>query len=285
MKIWRRRALKIIGVILFLYSGICLYFRAVQIEKIFMPMKEIATTPERMGMPFTRVKIPVGEGADHAKLDGFWVPANKDNAPTFLYLHGQNATIGKNLEHTHRLHELGYNVLVIDYRGFGKNFDVFKPSEDKVYEDAEAAWNFLVDQKGCDPKQLFIFGHSLGGAVALQLAVNHPEAAGLITESTFTSVLEMTKLKYHGLLRALPIDLILTQRFDSIDKIKALKIPVLTIHGTADTKIPHTMTEKLYAKAPEPKELLLVKGGEHANCGSIGLVEYRKKIRAFVTKH
>jgi hypothetical protein len=102
MKIPRRRCLKILGAIIVLYSGVCVYFRAVQVEKIFAPMKEIATTPDRMGMPYTRVKIPVGEGADHAELDGFWVPANEDKAPTFLYLHGQDATIGKNLEHTHR---------------------------------------------------------------------------------------------------------------------------------------------------------------------------------------
>ena len=91
--------------------------------------------------------------------------------------------------------------------------------------------------------------------------------------------------KYNGWLRILPMDLLLNQRFESLDKIGKLKLPVLLIHGKEDAKIPYTMTEQLYAAAPEPKELLLIEGGGHADSGSIGFVEYRDKLTAFVEKH
>jgi fermentation-respiration switch protein FrsA (DUF1100 family) len=121
--------------------------------------------------------------------------------------------------------------------------------------------------------------------VAIELATRHPEAAGLIVESTFTSILDMSKLKYYGALRLLPVDVLLHQRFESLEKIRTLKIPVLLIHGTDDAKVPSTMTKRLHAAAPEPKELLLIQGGGHDNSGSIGLVEYREKLTAFVGDH
>lgn len=285
MRVLIRCSFMIFGVLAILYFAVCIYFSVNQIEKVFVPMAEIPTTPDRMGMTYTRVKIPVGEGSDEAELDGFWIPVENTDAPTFLYLHGQDASIGKNLEHTHRLHQMGYQVLVIDYRGFGQSMNAMKPSEAKVYEDAETAWRFLIDEKGCEPNRLFIFGHSLGGAIAMELAVRHPEAAGLITECTFTSALDMSKRKYNGWLRVLPMNLLLNQRFSSIEKIGGLKIPVLLIHGTSDEKIPHSMTRELYAAAPEPREILLIEGGGHANSGSIGLVEYKGRISEFVTRH
>lgn len=82
-----------------LYVTVCAYFWAVQVEEIFAPMKEISQTPDEFGMAYDGVKIPVGDESDHAELDGFWVPANHSDAPTFLYLHGRDASIGKNLDH------------------------------------------------------------------------------------------------------------------------------------------------------------------------------------------
>ena len=237
-----------------------------------------------MGMPYEDVAIPVGSGPEKGEIHGFWVPADSTNAPVFLYLHGNDSTIGKNLEHSQRLHQLGYHVLLIDYRGFGKSFGTTQPSESKVYEDAQAAWNYLMGSKGFQPQRSFIYGHSLGGAIAIELAINQPLAAGLITECTFTSSLDMSAEKYNGLLRLLPMDLLLNQRFESIEKIDKLEIPVLFMHGTSDAKIPYTMTEQLYAVAPDPKKLLLIEGGGHANSGSIGWVEYKNKVTEFVSE-
>ncbi len=285
MKNWKRGLLFLIRVLALLYLAACGYIRVNQIKVTFKPQSIIYTNHLRMGMEYEPVCIPVGSGPEKGELHGFWVPSTIPDAPAMLYLHGNDATIGKNLEHTERLHQLGYNVLLIDYRGFGKSFGTTQPGESKVYEDAEAAWEFLLEEKSFKPSQIFIYGHSLGGAVAIELAIRRPQAAGLITESTFTSILDMSAEQYNGWLRLLPMDLLLTQRFDSIDKIGELKIPVLLIHGKADKKIPFSMTKELHAAAPEPKELLLIEGGRHANSGSVAWVEYREKMAEFAGQH
>jgi len=278
MKTWPRRLGILVGILAASYLAACVYIWVKQVDKIFKPLAIIQTTPARMGMAFDEVSIPVGSAQNQGKLHGFWVPVDNTNAPAFLYLHGNNATIGKNLDHIQRLHQLGYHVLLIDYRGFGKSIGAGKPSETKVYEDAEAAWNYLTRVRGVKPQQAFIYGHSLGGAIAIELATRYPEAAGLIAESTFTSMQAMAKRDYWYL----PTGFLLKHRFDSIQKIGALRVPVLLIHGTRDEKVPFEMTEQLYAAAPQPKERLLIEGGEHANSGSIGWVEYKNKVTAFV---
>ena len=149
---WKRRCSRGIAALVILYSGICLYFWIVQTEKIFDPMSDILTTPDRMGMGYERVSIPVGEGSERKELDGFWVPAEGPDPPTFLYLHGQDATIGKNLDHTLRLHRMGYSVLVVDYRGFGKSFGEERLSETSVYEDSEIMVRSGLYQPGASPE-------------------------------------------------------------------------------------------------------------------------------------
>ncbi|MEO6974613.1 MAG: alpha/beta fold hydrolase [Gallionella sp.] len=263
-----------------LYVSGCSYMWATQRDHIFEPELPLQTTPDRLGMQFEELHIPAGSGKDHGELDSWWMPANQTGAPTLLYLHGNHINMSGNLEHTLRLHNFGFNVLLVDYRGFGKSSGGY-PSEAKVYEDAEAAWQYLIKQRGVAPGQLFIYGHSLGGAIAIDLAVHHPEAAGLIAESTFTSMADMGRLVYPWL----PVHLLLNQRFDSLKKISNLKIPVLLIHGTWDEKVPFRMSQQLYDAAPQPKQLILIKGGEHNNSAAIGLVEYRDTVKAFVKKY
>jgi uncharacterized protein len=263
-----------------LYAAVCAYMWATQLDHVFEPEQLLQTTPDRLGMKFEELRIPVGSGADKGDLQAWWVPATHSNAPTFLYLHGNDRNIANHLEHTQRLHSLGFNVLLSDYRGFGKSSGG-RPNEAKVYEDAEAAWQYLLKVRGVNPRQAFIYGHSLGGAIAIDLAVHHPEAAGLITESTFTSMAEMGKLSYP----LLPVDWLLNQRFESLKKISGLKIPVLLIHGTWDKRVPVEMTQQLYAAAPQPKTLTLIEGGEHNNSGEVGWTEYRDAVMAFVKQN
>ncbi len=280
VKSWTRRMAVGVGVVMVLYVSGCGYMWATQREHVFEPEPVLQTTPDRLGMKFEELRIPAGNGADKGELYGWWVPAEAGAAPTVLYFHGNYRNIGYNLEHTLRLHNLGYNVLLADYRGYGKSSGG-KPDEAKVYEDAEAAWQYLLKGRGVKPQQAFIYGHSLGGAIAIDLAVHHPEAAGLITESTFTSMQAMGELEYGYL----PVGSLINQRFESLQKITGLKIPVLLIHGTWDKKIPVNMAQQLFAAAPQPKMLTLIEGGEHSNSGAVGLVEYRQAVTAFVKQY
>lgn len=279
----RRALLWLVALLVLVYAGYCAYMWQEQRELIFKPALRLETTPGREGLKFEVVHIPSGSGSKRGELYGWWIPAAKADAPTLLYLHGNDNNIshGHDVDTAVRMHGMGYNLLMIDYRGYGKSTGG-PPSESKVYQDAEAAWDYLIRQRGCLPQRTFIYGHSLGGAIAVELAVHHPEAAGLIAESTFTTMTAMAKLRYGDVL---PVGLLLNQYFDTLGRIGKLKIPVLFIHGTWDKMIPYHMSEELYAKAPQPKYLTLIKGGEHLNNSSIGWLQYRDALSAFVKKY
>ncbi|MDO8413401.1 MAG: alpha/beta fold hydrolase [Gallionellaceae bacterium] len=268
------------GVLVLLYLLACVYMWATQGQKIFEPTALLQTTPDRDGMAYQEVRIPSGTGAAQGELYGWWIAAEPASAPTLLYLHGNFRNISHNVEHAMRLHSLGYNLLLVDYRGYGKSSGG-PPSEAKMYEDAAALWNYLIKQRALTPQQTFIYGHSLGSAVAIDLALHHPDAAGLIAESAFTSMAAMGKINYGYL----PIDWLLNQRFDSLDKINKLKIPALFIHGTWDMKIPYQMSQQLFDQAPQPKHLTLIEGGEHSNSSGVAWLEYRDAINTFVRKY
>ncbi|MEG4807547.1 alpha/beta fold hydrolase [Microcoleus sp. F8-D3] len=205
-------------------------------------------------------------------------PLNKGGV--VLYLHGNASNVGANVEHAYRFHRLGLSVFAIDYRGYGKSQGDF-PSESQVYEDAQLAWDYLVNQRGINPNQIYIYGHSLGGAIAIDLAVGHPEAAGVIVEGSFTSTRAMVDFQ-KGLFWMFPIDFLLTQRFDSLSKVDRLQMPVLFIHGTADSVVPAQMSKKLFDAAPEPKQLYIVPDGGHTNVAQIGGAEYLQIVSQFL---
>ena len=134
---WVRRIFIGIAVMAVLYVAACTYMWATQLDHVFEPDTVLQTTPDRLGMKFEEVRIPVGSGSEQGELYVWWIPSDVAGAPTMLYFHGNYRNISNNLEHTQRLHNLGYNVLRADYRGFGRSSGG-KPNEMKVYEDAEA---------------------------------------------------------------------------------------------------------------------------------------------------
>ena len=275
-----KRLLLLVSVSALLYLLACVYMWDTQRQHIFEPSSLLQTTPDRDGMRYEEVRIPSGNGAERGELHGWWIAAVQARVPTLLYLHGSSRNISHNIEQAGRLHKMGFNVLLVDYRGYGKSSGG-EPTEAKMYEDAEAAWNYLIRQRAMAPQQTFIYGHSLGAAIGIDLAVRHPEAAGVIAEGGFTSMSAMAKREYSYL----PVDWILNQRFDTLDKVGKLKIPVLFIHGTWDKKVPYQMSQQLFDKALQPKFLQLIEGGEHSNNGGIAWVEYRDALNAFVQKY
>jgi uncharacterized protein len=196
-----------------------------------------------------------------------------------LYLHGNGSNNGDLTEIAAILHELEVSVLLIDYRGYGRSSPVF-PNETRVYQDAEAAWQYLTQEQKIKPQQIFIYGHSLGGAIAIELASKHPDVAGLITEGTFTSVKDLASL-LPGL-KIFPLSLLVTQHFDSITKIKSLQTPILILHGAGDRTIPPSMAKELYAAAPEPKYLAIFAEAGHNNLPELDLQQYLFTLQRFI---
>jgi len=280
------RPLAITGIaIASFYASVCAGLWLGQTRIIFSPEKEITTTPANFKATYEDVLIPVKkpDGAVE-NIAAWWLPNAKQEAKSdpsdrrvILYLHGKGKNISANAKHANRLMRMGFSVLVIDYRGYGKS-DGGYPSESTVYTDAQTAWDYLI-QKGFKPNQIMIYGHSLGGAIAIDLALKHPDAFGMIIDASFTSMSEMASLdpKY----RVFPIDLLIHQRFDSIAKVRSLAIPVLYIHGTADEVIPTEMGQRLYAATPTKKQIVLIPNGGHNNNASTNEPLYLNSIRSF----
>ncbi|MEC4818539.1 MAG: alpha/beta fold hydrolase [Scytonema sp. PMC 1069.18] len=263
-----------------LYSAVCIFLFFQQSRFIFFPSPIIETTPEFFNLGYKEVRLPVQVSSDWVEhIHGWWIEANPSNPKVLLYLHGNGVNIGANVAHANRLQKLGFSVLLIDYRGYGRSEGGF-PNEQQVYQDAATAWDYLVYQRNISPNQIFIYGHSLGGAIAIDLAVKHPDAAGLIVESSFTSIQEVAACR--NSFRLFPVNLILTQRFDSIGKIPHLKIPVLFIHGTADEVVPAFMSENLYAATSAPKELLLISEAMHNNVAEVDYSLYKEAVLSLV---
>jgi len=214
------------------------------------------------------------------RIHAWWWPARSRNAPALLYLHGSRWNLTGQARRIEQLHEFGFSVLAIDYRGFGQSTGDL-PSEQTVYEDARIAWGRLAELEP-DAGRRFIYGHSLGGAVAVDLAValstrhGGVPAAGLIVESSFTTLADAAAAVADT---KLPIRWLLSQKFDSVDKIAGVRMPVLLVHGTNDRYVPASFSEQLYAAAAAPKKLLLIDGGSHNNSMRTGSNEYRKALR------
>ena len=270
-----------VGVILAIaYGSICVFLLVRQNHYIFFPSSIIEKTPAFFNVDYEDVWIPVPPTSPKGeRIHGWWIPAKKPAVGVLLYLHGNGINIGANVAHATRFHQLGFSVLLIDYRGYGKSQGGF-PSESQVYQDAKAAWNYLIQKRQIPAKQIFVYGHSLGGAIAIDLGVSHPEAAGLILESTFTSMQAMVALSSQ--FRIFPVKLLLNQRFDSITKVKLLKMPVLFIHGTADSVVPAEMSKILFAVAPEPKQIFLVPAAGHNDVADVAGSQYLQTIEEFL---
>lgn len=262
------------------YCGACLFLFTSQNKFIFFPSKQIETTPESFRLAYEEVWLSIqNPKGELNQIYGWWIPASSPTADTILYLHGNGLNIGANVEHAHRLHQLGLSVFLIDYRGYGRSAGDF-PTEAQVYQDAQTAWGYLVRQRGIDPSRIFLYGHSLGGAIAIELATRHPEIAGLIVEGSFTSARDM--VDYQGRYWMFPIDLLLHQRFDSIAKVPHLKMPLLLIHGTADRVVPPEMSQQLFKAAREPKQLYIIPNGDHNDAAVIAGPEYLQTVRRFL---
>jgi len=213
------------------------------------------------------------ESGTAIRLRGLWLPHENPQAPVLLYLHGAGRSIDQNPYRAEHMRRLGFSVFAIDYRGFGRSTPEL-PSEAAVYEDARAAWSWLSRQAPDKPR--YLFGHSLGGAIAIQLATEVPDAKGLIVEGTFTSIPEVFQTMKWGWL---PVTAFITQRFDSIGKIDKVKVPLLVVHGSRDGLIRPHLARALYERARTPKKFVLVEGGTHYSTNAMGGSMYRQALR------
>lgn len=211
------------------------------------------------------------------RLHGLWLPAENraEDGPVLLYLHGARWNVSGSAPRIRRMQQLGFSVLAVDYRGFGKSTPGL-PSEEMSYEDARAAWDWLGRRHA--GRQRYVFGHSLGGAIAIDLASKVQDEQGVIVEGTFTSMVDVASSMKWGWL---PIGPLITQRFESVRKVRKLGSPLLVVHGANDSLIDVSLGRKLYEQATGRKQFVLVEGGSHFSTMSVGFGQYRDALAQF----
>jgi len=234
------------------FSILVVFLYFAQPGMVYCPEREILQTPKDAGLRYEEVFITTKDGIS---ISGWYIPAENERG-ALLFCHGNAGNISHRLDSIRIFHEMNLSVFIFDYRGYGRSGG--SPTEPGTYIDAEAAWNFLINEKGKSPDRTILFGRSLGGAVAAELATTK-KAAGLILESSFKSIPDMGR-KYYPLL---PVRLLSRYKYNTIDKISAVTYPKLIIHSKTDEVIPYDHSLSLFEKALPPKYFLEIRGGHN----------------------
>jgi alpha-beta hydrolase superfamily lysophospholipase len=275
---WYRPAALVAGLVLLLGLQLgCATLDERQRAWIFQPGDRVwyggASAAQGMDDAWIDYRSNAAESRGQAvRLHGLWLPQDDASAPVLLYLHGARFDVRTSASRMRRMHELGFSVLAIDYRGFGRS-SAGLPSQELAAEDAHAAWDWLATQR--PQARRFIFGHSLGGAIAVQLAAEVRDEAGLIVEGSFTSIADVVSTFRWGWL---PVGPLITQRFDAASRIAEVGSPVLVVHGSDDTLIRPALGRALFERAREPKRFLLIEGASHHSTNDLGQPQYRAAV-------
>jgi len=273
MKRWRLPLFALLAAVL-LASG-CATLDERQRSWIFQPSDRSWWRGEEaaQGMSEVWIDFESRESGQRVKLNGLWLAhpdfERKADAPVLLYLHGARFNVVGSAFRARRMQELGFSVLAVDYRGFGKSTQQL-PSETLAYEDARAAWDWLGRQYPGRPR--YIFGHSLGGAIAIELAAQVDDEQGTLVEGTFTSIPDVVGTFKWGWL---PVGPLITQRFEAVKRVPQIGSPLLVVHGSEDRLIPPDLGRRLFDAAGGRKAFVLVEGGSHHNTNSVGQPQYR----------
>jgi len=227
------------------------FLRYLEKKNLYFPLRTIEVKPDDAGLNYENVSLTTKDGIE---ISGWFIPAKTPRA-FLIFCHGNGGNISHRLEKLVMFNNLNLDVLIFDYRGYGTSKG--RPSENGLYLDAEAVYEYMKNEKGAPPERIIIYGESLGGAVAVDLASRH-ETGGVIIEGGFTSVKDMAK----KIFPFIPT-FIYKSRFDSLEKIKAVKTPKLIFHSADDEVVPFELGKALYDAAEEPKEFVEIKGGHN----------------------
>jgi fermentation-respiration switch protein FrsA (DUF1100 family) len=236
---------------------------------LYFPAREIVRTPADAGCEFEEISLATGDGE---RLGGWWIHGRSPVIGHLLFCHGNGGNIGDRVGTAASLSAAGFDVLLFDYRGYGTSTG--SAHELGTYRDAQAARAALLGRGEVDPSRVFYLGESLGGAVALKLAIE-TRPRGLILQSTFTSIRDVARHHYPLIPTPLVPDV-----YPSLRRIGSLHAPLLVLHGDRDDTVPLPFGRSLFEAAPEPKRMHVFPGLAHDV--SISGAEYGRVIADFV---
>ncbi len=238
---------------------------------IFAPSRVLHGDPSSAGIPFEDVTLRAPDGC---ALGAWYVPAEGPARGTALFCHGNAGNISHRLLTIEKIRRLGLNVLIFDYRGYGRSDG--RPSEAGIYSDGRTAWDWLVEVKCESPDRIVIWGRSLGSAVATRLA-GEVRPAAVIIESAHTSVPDAGARAYPWM----PVRLIARTRLDNLEQVRRVKCPLLAVHSTEDEMLPIEFGRKVFEAAPGPKAFLEIYGSHNSGFHTSGEL-YTDGVRRFL---
>jgi len=250
----------------FLFQARLIYFPNI-------PGRALTATPAEVGLDFEEVRITT---ADRTELHGWYVAAGA-GAPTVLFCHGNAGNISHRLDWLEIFHDMGLAMFLFDYRGYGQSSGT--PDEQGTYLDAQAAWDYLTNTKRHSPKSIVIFGESLGGPIAANLAKDVSPGA-LVLASTFSSAPDLASNFYWYL----PVRLLARFRYPTAEYVARVHAPTLVIHSRADDIIPFSHAEAIFRRANEPKQLLEIRG-DHNSALLVSRRQIAGGIERFLEAH
>lgn len=254
------------------YVGLCVLLFLLQRKIVFVPSREMSQTPADGGLEYEDLRIATADGS---QIHAWFLPAKKALG-VILFCHGNAGNISHRLDTLLIFHRLGYSTLIFDYRGYGQSPG--SPSEARVYEDADAAWRYLAEQRGVAASDIVIFGRSLGGPIAAWVAQKHKPRA-LVLESTFAHVADVGARIYWFL----PVRLLCRMKFDTLGYASKAGCPILVVHSPDDDVVPYACGRKLFEGLPEPKEFFQLRGDHNYGFTNMGDA-YVRGIGAFIEK-
>jgi fermentation-respiration switch protein FrsA (DUF1100 family) len=237
---------------------------------VFFPDSYLVGTPADYGLEFEDVWFTAADGV---QLHGWWVP--RPGAPVLVWFHGNAGNISHRLENVKLLHDLvGVQVFIFDYREYGRSQG--RISREGTFKDASAAYGYATSTRKIAAQDIVLFGRSLGTALATDLATR-VSCGSLILEAAFTNSSEMAKMLAPFLFDWRP-----KIPYDNLGKIAKVTVPVLVVHGSDDEIIPVDMGRRVFAAAPEPKELYIIPGAHHNDTYLVGGRTYFERLKAFI---
>lgn len=268
-----RNMLWIIGSLAIGYAAILILVYVMQSSMVYHPFSSITTTPADLGYEFEDVYF---ETEDGFQLHGWFVPSDSTDL-TILYFHGNAGNISGRTKTIQFLHQMGLNVFIIDYRGYGNSGG--DPTEEGTYRDAEAAWDYLVSDRKIPESHVIIMGRSLGGSVAAWLAARRNPAASII-ESTFTTAADLGAEVYPWL----PVRWLIKYEYNTLENIKEIDSPLFMAHSREDEVVPYHYGKELFEEANEPKVFFEL-DGLHGSGFWETEVKYRNALQSFLQKY
>jgi fermentation-respiration switch protein FrsA (DUF1100 family) len=247
-----------------------LFYPKVEDFFVFFPQKKFDFVPEGFRLTYRDVYFDTEDGKS---LHGWFFPLPQ-GGPVILYCHGNAGNISHRLDQVSRLLGKNLQVFMFDYRGYGRS--VGSPSEKGIYADGVAAYDYLVAKEGLSPDNIVLYGHSLGAAVVVEVALRR-KVKSLILESAFTSTREMAKTMFLFWFFSpfVPV------HYNSVEKLPRIQVPVLIMHGEADEIVPFSLGERLYGAARAPKFFFPLKGAGHNDTYLVGGDAYFERFAVF----